>query len=184
MDQIHIAITRQVKPGKEVEFEIALREFAKRSLHVEGTTGVHLIGPSPASDSNDYGILRSFESEAASKTFYESDLYHEWEEKVAPLVAAAPIKRRLHGLEIFFRDNGYPPPAQWKMAVVTWLGVFPTVWLWSWLLPGFLPGIHPIAVMAIVDVFVVITLAWFAMPLLTKMFDRWLYQPIGSVEEL
>ena len=56
MDQVHFAITRRIKPGMESEFEAALREFARQSLHADGTTGVHLIGPAP--DGRDYGILR------------------------------------------------------------------------------------------------------------------------------
>jgi antibiotic biosynthesis monooxygenase (ABM) superfamily enzyme len=67
------------------------------------------------------------------------------------------------------------------MAVVTWLGVFPTVWLWSRTIPGLLDGLHPIAVMAVVNVFVVVTLAWLAMPLLTKLFSRWLRPPAKTV---
>jgi uncharacterized protein len=82
----------------------------------------------------------------------------------------------LHGLEAFFRDFDGAPPTRWKMAVVTWIGIFPTVWLWTWLLSGLLNGPHPVAGMAIADVFIVITLAWIAMPLLTRAFAGWLNQ--------
>jgi uncharacterized protein len=93
MEQVHIAISRQVRHGTEALFEAALKEFARRSLHFAGTTGVHLIGPIPDSGSNEFGILRSFEGEAACETFYASDLYCNWQEQVAPLVEGIPIKR-------------------------------------------------------------------------------------------
>jgi antibiotic biosynthesis monooxygenase (ABM) superfamily enzyme len=64
MDQIHLAIIRRVKPGMERAFEDALREFARESLKEPGTTGVHLIGPVSGSEDGEYGILRSFASEA------------------------------------------------------------------------------------------------------------------------
>jgi antibiotic biosynthesis monooxygenase (ABM) superfamily enzyme len=35
--------------------------------------------------------------------------------------------------------------------------------------------------MAVVNVFVVVTLAWLAMPLLTKLFARWLRPPAKTV---
>jgi antibiotic biosynthesis monooxygenase (ABM) superfamily enzyme len=149
MSRYHVAITRRIRRGKEVEFEAALGEFAKRSLHTSGTTGVHLIGPVPGSPSNDYGILRSFESEEASHKFYSSPLYLEWKECV-------------------------------KMAVVTWFGVFPTVWLWSSTLPKIMTGVPSLFTMAIVDVLVVVTLAWFAMPLLTRLFACWLRPVVGG----
>jgi antibiotic biosynthesis monooxygenase (ABM) superfamily enzyme len=177
MSRYHVAITRRIKLGREAEFEAALREFAKLSLHAPGVTGVHLVGPVPGSSSNEYGIMRSFESEAASREFYALPMYAEWEERVAPMVEGAPAVRQLHGLEAFFREAGLQPPPRWKMAVVTWLGVFPTVWLWSRTIPSFLDGVHPIAVMAVVNVFVVATLAWVAMPLLTKLFAKWLRPP-------
>ncbi len=84
MNAVHGAVTRQVKPGCEAVFEDALREFARESLHIPGTTGVHLIAPMPGTDACEYGILRSFESEEASSRFYESDLFKHWQERVSP----------------------------------------------------------------------------------------------------
>jgi antibiotic biosynthesis monooxygenase (ABM) superfamily enzyme len=173
MDQVHFAITRRIKPGMESEFEAALREFASQSLHADGTTGVHLIGPAP--DGRDYGILRSFESVAASDAFYASELFQNWEQRVAHLVEGPSVQKRLHGLEAFFREPGRSAPPRWKMAVVTWLGVFPTVWLWSSSIPKLTGSLPSLATMAVVNVFVVITLAWFAMPLLVRVFDKWLH---------
>lgn len=63
MEAVHVAVTRQVKPGYEKAFEEALREFARESLRQPGTTGVHLIAPVPGTDGCEYGILRSFVSE-------------------------------------------------------------------------------------------------------------------------
>lgn len=174
MEVVHVAVTRQVKPGCEQAFEDALREFARESLREPGTTGIHLIAPVPGTDGCEYGILRSFESEAASRRFYESDRFKNWQEQVTPLVVGSPQRRRLHGLEAFFRDKKHTPPPRWKMAIVTWMGVFPSVLLWSSLLPQALSGLPQLLVVAIVNVFVVATLAWGVMPLLTRLFAGWL----------
>jgi antibiotic biosynthesis monooxygenase (ABM) superfamily enzyme len=175
MDAVHIAVTRQVKPGYEQTFEEALREFARESLRVPGTTGVHLIAPVPGTGGCEYGILRSFESEEASRRFYESEQFRDWQERVADMVVGEPVRRRLNGLEAFFRDTRYAPPPRWKMAVVTWMGVFPSVLLWSSLLPKILSGLPTLAVVAIVNLFVVVTLTWGVMPLLTRIFAGWLH---------
>ncbi len=74
MDSIHVAVTRQVKPGCEDEFEQALREFARESLHKPAPTGVHLIEPVPGTNGCEYGMLRSFDSEDASHSLPLGDL--------------------------------------------------------------------------------------------------------------
>src|SRR5690606_3814272 len=94
--------------------------------------------------------------------------------EVASLVAEAEYERRdLHGLEAFFRGEHGPPP-RWKMAVVTWLGVFPCVALWSRLLHPVLQGLPSLLITACVSAAVVVTLAWGVMPLLTKLARPWL----------
>ncbi|QDU75896.1 Antibiotic biosynthesis monooxygenase [Bremerella volcania] len=173
MDSIHVAVTRQVKPGCEEEFEHALREFARESLREPGTTGVHLIEPVPGTNGCEYGMLRSFDSEDASRRFYQSEIFLQWQKRAEPLVVGDSAVRRLHGLEAFFRESKHAPP-RWKMALVTWLGVFPTVLLWSSALPPLLVVMPKLIVAAIVNIFVVVTLTWAVMPLLTKLLAGWL----------
>jgi len=173
MDSIHVAVTRQVKPGCEEEFEHILREFARESLREPGTTGVHLIEPVSGTKGCEYGILRSFDSEDASRHFYQSEIFLQWQKRAEPLVVGDSAVRRLHGLEAFFRESKHAPP-RWKMAIVTWLGVFPTVLLWSSALPQFLGGTPKLFVVGVVNVFVVVTLTWAVMPLLTKLLAGWL----------
>ena len=72
-------------------------------------------------------------------------------------------------------------PPLWKMAVVTWLGVWPTVFAVSslggrWLLSGWpfwlAVGIETLAVVAI--------FTWGVMPLLTRWVQSWLLSSAGS----
>lgn len=72
MKAVHVAVTRQVKPGCESAFEEVLRVFARESLREPGTTGVHLIAPVPGAKRCEYGILRSFANDETSQRFYES----------------------------------------------------------------------------------------------------------------
>ncbi|MEO1617582.1 MAG: antibiotic biosynthesis monooxygenase [Planctomycetota bacterium] len=176
MTMVHCAITRVVREGKEAEFEDALKRFVAKSLDHHGTTGAHLLRPTKASRPREYGILRSFRSEKHMHDFYASDLFTQWQSEVKELVEGEPIHRRLHGLEAFFRGDGTKaPPPRWKMAFVTWLGVFPVVLLWSRALPPFLQPLHPIVVTAVVTGVAVITLTWLVMPFLTRCFAGWLF---------
>ena len=122
---IHIAITRRVRPGHEAEFQQALREFLQTSFAHGGVQGASMLTPPPGSDSREYGILRTFASEAERDAFYESPMFHTWEARARTLTEGEPVYRQLHGLEAFFR-SAQTPPARWKMAVATLLGVYPT----------------------------------------------------------
>ncbi len=169
---IHIAITRKVRPGKEAEFEELTGQFMQHSLGEAGMAGVHFLKPPPGSGNREYGILRSFDNEAAQESFSNSALLAEWVQRVEPLVIGQPELRTLQGLEAFFR--GDTPPPRWKMALVTWLGVFPCVFIWAKLLSPRLAFLHPILITAVVVAVVVVTLTWGVMPLLTRLFAGWL----------
>lgn len=173
-EAVHCAITLKVRKGKEAEFEEILVRFVQRSLDYRGTTGVHLIRPAPGSDCREFGVMRSFLSEAHSRDFYDSEMFKDYKRDTADLVEGEPEIRPLHGLEAFFRGNTAPPP-RWKMAVVTWLGVFPSVLFWSTIVGPRLSTLPHAASTAVLTVLVVITLAWFVMPFLTKLLRPWLH---------
>jgi antibiotic biosynthesis monooxygenase (ABM) superfamily enzyme len=174
MPPIHVAIRRRVLPGKEAEFEAAVLAFFQDSMFFPGVLGAQVLRPGEDASSLDYGILRTFDSEASRDAFYASDLFQTWNREVAPMVTAVEYERRdLHGLEAFFRGDHAPPP-RWKMAIVTWLGVYPCVLLWSTVLSPALGGTPRILSTAFVTIAVVITLAWGVMPVLTKLLRPWL----------
>ncbi|HBE70351.1 MAG TPA: antibiotic biosynthesis monooxygenase, partial [Planctomycetaceae bacterium] len=167
-----------VRKGREADFEEALKRFVARSLEHHGTTGAHLLHPTAASRPREYGILRSFKDEQHMREFYDSALFAAWESEVAEMVEGQPVYRDLHGLEAFFRDGGNRlPPARWRMAIVTWLGVYPVVLFWSTLLaPWLSQSLAPAFVTGFVTLAAVVTLTWLVMPKLTKLFSPWLHQ--------
>lgn len=54
-------------------------------------------------------------------------MYRQYKADTAHLVEGEPMVRTLNGLEGFFRSGGYHLPPRWKMAIVTYLGVVPSV---------------------------------------------------------
>jgi antibiotic biosynthesis monooxygenase (ABM) superfamily enzyme len=175
---VHVAILRKVRKGRQADFEARLAAFFEEAAHQPGVCGAYLIRPAPGSRTDEYGVLRTFRSEADMRRFYESETYTRWQDEVRPLVEGEPQKRQLHGLEAFFREND-PPPPQWKMALLTWIGVNPAVYLFSIAVPAVFGPLPPLAALLIVNVFVVASLTWGFMPVLTRLFRRWL-QPRAS----
>jgi antibiotic biosynthesis monooxygenase (ABM) superfamily enzyme len=171
---IHIAITRRVRPGREEEFQQALREFFQASFAHGGVLGATMIAPPPGSDSREFGILRSFANEKERDDFYASPLFREWEAKARPLTETDSWTHRpLHGLEAWFRAPHAPPP-RWKMAVATFLGVFPLAMILNLTL-GPLIREWPFALRnAAFNACMVALLSWVVMPAITRLLHRWL----------
>jgi uncharacterized protein len=172
---IHVAITRIVKPGCEEAFEKAIRTFFADSLRETGTLGAQLLLPLPGSESRTYGILRSFASVPDRDAFYQSESFRQWDEAVKPLVEENYSRRDLTGLEAFFNDPGlvWRPP-RWKMAFLTWLGVWVTVWVVSNLAGPHLSGWPPWLATGMVTLIVVSILTWGVMPVVTRVALPWL----------
>ncbi|MBX3746088.1 MAG: antibiotic biosynthesis monooxygenase [Verrucomicrobiae bacterium] len=173
---IHIAITRRVRQDRVEDFKHLLAEFAQRSLGEPGTLGVHCLHPPPGAASREFGILRSFATEHARDAFYETPLYKEWVRRIEPMVEGEAEYRQLSGLEAWFRDTKGPMPPRWKMALLTWMAVWPISTLVPSLLrPILAPVAHPLVFTAIVSASIVVTLTWFAMPALVRLSHSWLH---------
>jgi antibiotic biosynthesis monooxygenase (ABM) superfamily enzyme len=169
---IHEAIMRVVRPGREREFETLIEQFFEDAAKHPGVSGAYLIRPFPGSESRQYGILRSFASEADRDRFYRSDLYRRWNDTVRPLVEGEPRRQHLSGMEAFFRAPGSPP--RWKMALITWLGVNAAVYVFSRLFAAAFDWLPVAATFLLVNACVVVALTWVLMPILTRIFGGWL----------
>jgi antibiotic biosynthesis monooxygenase (ABM) superfamily enzyme len=179
--QIHVAITRRVRPGCEAEFQQALREFFQTSFAHGGVMGASMLTPPPGTDSHEYGILRTFASETERDAFYESPMFKAWEERAKTLTEGEPVYRQLHGLEAWFRSPRNPPP-RWKMAVATLLGVYPTSLLLS-LTVGEVAHAWPLPVRSLVIASCMVALlTWVVMPLVTRLIHGWLNPPSSKKE--
>jgi uncharacterized protein len=170
---IHVAITRRVRAGCEAEFQQALREFFQTSFAHGGVLGASMLTPPPGSDSREFGILRTFADEKERDAFYDSAMFKAWEQKARTLTEGEPVYRQLHGLEAWFRSP-HQPPVRWKMALATFLGVFPTAMFLNLTIS---PAIKswPFLVRSVAfNACMVALLTWAVMPLVTRALHHWL----------
>ena len=172
---IHIAITRRVRPGCESEFQQALLEFMQASFNHDGVLGASLLTPPPGSNTREFGILRTFHNEQERDAFYASPMFKAWEERARTLTEGEPVYRQLHGLEAWFRSPQNPPP-RWKMAVATFLGVFPVAMILNLTLGAAIRPWNFILGNAVFNACVVALLTWVVMPLITRALHGWLYR--------
>jgi len=171
---IHIAITRRVRPGREAEFQAALREFFQSSFAHGGVWGASMLTPPPGSDSREFGILRTFADEQERDTFYGSAMFKAWDERARKLTEGEPVYRQLHGLEAWFRSPSGPPP-RWKMALATFLGVFPTAAILNLTLGRAIQPWPFLLGSVAFNASMVALLTWIVMPLVTRALHSWLH---------
>jgi len=177
MSQVTVWITRTARPGCELDFERALHDFVQRSLSQPGQLGVHVTRPVPGSGSREYRIVRKFADREALAAFRASPDYLEWDRQVCQLTEGEGHFEELAGLESWFTPAGavlHPLP-RWKMALVTFVGVYPLTSILPRLFLRLLPGWHPLLVNIVVTGLIVGSLTWVIMPLLSRLLHPWLH---------
>jgi len=167
---VHVAITRKVLPGKEEEFKLALQKFLGESFAHGDMHGASII-TSLSDDQNEVGILRTFKDKAERNAFYRSEHFIKWEEYASTLTET-PVYRELNGLEAWFRSMGAPP--RWKMALITFCGVFPASLFLFYVVSPFIATLPVVLRLLINAAAMVGLLTWLIMPLLIRIFKKWL----------
>jgi len=174
---ITVCITRTVKPGREAEFERALHDFVQRSLTLPGQHGVHIMRPAPGDGSREYGIIRKFVDHDAVMAFRTSAEYLEWNQLAVELTEGNGRTEELTGLESWFTLPGAAVHAlpKWKMAIATFIGVFPVAAVLGMTLGPVIHTWNFILRNAVFNACVVILLTWVVMPFVTRVLHGWLH---------
>ena len=176
-ESITVNITRTAKPGCEVAFERALHDFVQRSLTLSGQLGVHIMRPAPGTASREYGIVRKFANREALATFRASPEYLEWNQTALDLTEGSGRVEELCGLESWFTLPGQPlrPLPKWKMAVATFLAVFPLAMILNLTLGPVIRAWPFVLSNAVFNACIVALLTWIVMPLVTRILHNWLH---------
>src|SRR5262245_19484882 len=175
-DELTVVVKRRIKPGKELEFEEAMRSFVEFALAFPGHRGITILRPTGGG--RDYIVVDKFSDEGARSRFKASSEYKDWMSRLGELTEGDPRIEELSGLEGWFTLPGDPRlarPAQYKMALATFLGVFPVAMGLNLTLGKAIQTLPFIVSNAIFNACVVILLTWVVMPLVTRVLHRWLF---------
>ncbi len=169
--------SRRVRPGREEEFEEWVSGILSEANGFPGYLGSEIIRPSDPGD-DEYRIVFRFDHESNLHAWETSEERRRWLREARPLLQEEEKVDFFTGLETWFTlpsKPGAPPPPRYKMAIVTWLGVFPVVAVvfsvfgpWLEMLPPLLRTLVFTAVMVALMTYVI-------MPRMTRLFSFWLY---------
>jgi antibiotic biosynthesis monooxygenase (ABM) superfamily enzyme len=173
---VTVTVTRQVKPGCEKEFEELVTTLAKRANHFPGHLGANFFRPSGTD--KEYHVIFKFDSMSHFHQWETSDTRNELYNKIGPLLSKPPRVSVLTGLETWFdlgKGASMIPPPRYKMAMVSWLAIYPLVILVLECLNPILQQL-PIPARALLITFIVIpTMTYILMPRMARLFSKWLY---------
>ncbi|MBE2214588.1 MAG: antibiotic biosynthesis monooxygenase [Opitutaceae bacterium] len=175
-DPITVVAHRRVKPGCESAFETAMREFTTFALEQPGNLGLHVLRPSPP-ESRDYTVVARFADAEARRSFKATSEYAAWMRHLREFCEQDPYIEEMSGLAGWFTlpDRPHKAPPRWKMAAVTFLGVYPLAALIPPVAKRAFPDWPPLLLNVPINLVVVASLAWVVMPILTRIFARWLF---------
>jgi antibiotic biosynthesis monooxygenase (ABM) superfamily enzyme len=175
--QVTAIISHLVRPGREQEYEEWLHGIAMAAHQFKGHLGVSVIRPCDHTHPEYVAIVR-FDRYDNLKTWLESSVRQDWLERLQSLIEKPETIQTLTGLETWFTLPNKPmkaPPPRYKMAIVTWLGVFFTISILNRLLVPLLAGLPVLLRTLLLTGLTVAVLTYVIMPRLTQLFRTWLY---------
>ncbi|MDD3676205.1 MAG: antibiotic biosynthesis monooxygenase [Thauera propionica] len=166
---------RRAQPGREQEYEERLREMLAKMRAHSGFLGGDIIPPE--APDGEYQIVTRFASEADLDEWDRSPARAHCLERLREVAEGEPEFRKLSGLEAWFEPAVVPAsmhPPRARMALVTWLGIFPTVSFFLWFVAPWLQGLPFLLRTALLTALIVMTMTWLVMPRLTRLMRGWL----------
>ena len=168
--------SRRVEPGREDEFEDWTSGILGAARDFPGYLGSDVLRPNDSED-DEYRIIYRFDHTSNLERWEGSAERRRWLDRAEPIVREQTV-RRLTGLETWFTlpsRSGQPAPPRYKMAVVTWVAVFPLATLLFTLLQPLLGGAPTVLRTLVFTLVMVTTMTYVIMPRMTRLFSFWLY---------
>lgn len=174
-DPVTVTVSRLARPGREAEFEAWMAGVCTVACRFEGHRGFTVIRPSdPAS--REYVLIFRFDSMAHLRRWNESAERADWIARARALTVGDPRVELTTGLEHWFTlpASGAPPPPRHKMALLTFVAIFPLFLACSVLLLPYLAGLPWPLPSAVMSATLIVLMTYVVMPQITRVFHGWL----------
>lgn len=176
-----VLVTRRVSPQGVAGFETAMDGMLAAARQFPGHLGGQVVRPGEAGSGDEpllYHVVFAFDNEAHLAAWQASTERQQWLQAVAPHTVGSQEMRRVSGLDYWFAPAGSTtktPPPRWKVAVVTWLGIFPTVLMLFLTVAPLLADWPLVPRTMVITALVVLIMTWLVAPRLTRWLAGWLH---------
>ena len=170
-------VTRRVKPGHEPFYESFLEGIIAAAARYPGHLGVEVFRP-PSASTGEYRVVYRFDTREHLRDWLDSDERAAWLERAEPHVVGPLRTQFLTGLEAWFTlpdRPGATPPPPYKMALLTWVTLFPLITLVVIALDPLLERLALIPRLAVTTAVTVPIMTWVVMPRVSRLLRGWLY---------
>ena len=170
-------VTRRVKPGHEAFYEQFLEGIIAAATRCPGHLGVEVFRPQSGSG-GEYRVVYRFDSGEHLRAWLDSDEHAAWLQRAEPHVIGPMRTQIVTGLETWFTlpdRPGTSPPPPYKMALVTWMTIFPLITLVVFVLGPLITGLALVPRLAVTTAVTVPVMTWLVMPRVTRLLRGWLY---------
>ena len=174
---VTVTISQRVKPGCEAAFEEVILAIAAAAKTFKGHLGVNIFRPSDLSFP-EYWIIFKFDRISNLRRWEKSEVRRKWLNRAAKLTLGSPETQIITGLEMWFTlptQKRTTAPPRYKMALITWLAIFPPIVLINALFGALLNQLPSIVRSLVLTIVLVLFMTYVLMPRMTRLFARWLY---------
>jgi uncharacterized protein len=174
---ITTTVTRRVRPGHEAAYEEFLEGIIAAASRYPGHLGVEVFKPQDAT-AGDYRTVYRFDTPEHLHAWLDSEEHAAWLERAEPHVIGPMRTRFVTGLESWFTlpgRPGTPPPPPYKMALLTWITIFPLITAIVLATGPLLNDLPVVARLGITTAVAVPLMTWVVMPRVTRLLRGWLY---------
>ena len=168
-------VRRRAKPGCEEAYAAMIRAMFQQASQFPGYQAAQLIAPDMVG--GEYQLIQHFATEQDLERWNNSAERAVWQERLRAVAEGDPDYRVLTGLDAWFGPAVLPvstPPPKWRMTVVSWLGIFPTVSLLLWGVSPYLAGLPFLLRTAIFTALVALSMSYLVMPRVSRWMGWWL----------
>ena len=178
-DPVTVVISREVRPGREADYEAWLEGISAEVARFPGHEGISILRPADHAF-NEYVLVLRFVSYDDLGRWRGSPERRDWIDQLGAMTVDRGRWQEQTGLETWFTLPGRPvptgPPPRWKQAILTTVGLVPLLWLSNATLGRAVGGVLPgwLATLLVTPLLVAL-MTWVVMPPITRGAYRWLY---------
>lgn len=177
---VTVMVSRRVQPGQEGRYQALMQQMVAAAQGFAGHLGAQIL-PAGASDDGEPGwchVLFAFDTPEHLQAWQDSPARALGLAALAPLTLGEAQSRQVIGLAHWFTTPAsHSPPPRWKVALVTWLGIFPTVLFLTLAVAPFLAEWPLVPRLLAFTGLVVLIMTWGVAPQLTRWLKPWLTAP-------